>query len=203
MALVNFCAMKAGVEDLEVYLKTGGGQISVSVHKGNITKRYNANPDIIIKKRDSEHTSFIGTGEVESSPVVQSYIASIGYIARERRELVLSIVLCETKTVDIFLVNNRIDGYVGPIEMFRVLPIQYNLITISSIKQLIKHLGGILIVLCEKLKMDTELGELSEPVETSEDVDVVKPVKTDVEPSEPVETSEDAEPPTKKVKKAI
>ena len=103
--------------------------------------------------------------------------------------MVLSIVLYKTKTVDIFLVkrsnNATSDGYVGPIEMFRVLPIQYNLTTISSIKELIKHLGGILIVLCEKLKTDTELGELLEPVETSEDVELVEPVKTDVELVEP------------------
>ena len=44
-------------------------------------------------------------------------------------------------------------------------------------------------------------------METSEDVvlvellDVVEPVKTDVDVVEQVETSEDAEPPTKRVKK--
>ena len=73
--------------------------------------------------------------------------------------MVLSIVLYKTKTVDIILVkslNNATSD--GPIEMFRVLPIQYNLTTISSIKELIKHLRGILIVLCEKLKTDTEVG---------------------------------------------
>ena len=59
MALVNFCVLKAGIEDLEVYLKTGGGQIAVSVLKGNVTKMYNANPDIVIKKRDNILTSFM------------------------------------------------------------------------------------------------------------------------------------------------
>ena len=37
MALVNFCALKADINDLEVYLKMSGGQISVSVLKGNVT----------------------------------------------------------------------------------------------------------------------------------------------------------------------
>ena len=70
---------------------------------------------------------------------------------------------------------------------------QYNLVTESSIKQLIQHLEAILILLCDKLKMDIEPGVL---LETSEDV-----VKIDLL-SESVETSKDAEPPTKKVKKA-
>ena len=42
-----------------VFLKTSGGQIDVSILKGNVTKLYNANPDVVIKKRDSLLTSFV------------------------------------------------------------------------------------------------------------------------------------------------
>ena len=38
--------------------------------------------------------------------------------------------------------KNKIDDHVGPIQMFRALPIQYNLVTESSIKELIQHLGA-------------------------------------------------------------
>ena len=64
-------------------MKTSGGQIAVSILKGNVTKIYNANPDVVIKKRDSLLTSFVGTSEVESSPIVQSYIASLYYIKQK------------------------------------------------------------------------------------------------------------------------
>ena len=82
---------------------------------------------------------------MESSPIIQSYIASLGYISRASKELVLSIVLYKTKTIDLFMVKNsknKIDDHVGPIQMFRALPIQYNLVTESSIKELIQHLGA-------------------------------------------------------------
>ena len=118
MKLVNFAAMGIGIDDLKVYLKTAGGQIAVTVQRGKLVRMYNANPNVVMKKRDTDLTSFIGTGEVESSPIIQSYIASLGCIARERQELVLSIVLYKTKTVDIFLVQNinddiRSHGYFG------------------------------------------------------------------------------------------
>ena len=121
---------------------------------------------------------------VESSPIIQSYIASLGYISRASKELVLSIVLYKTKTIDLFIVKNsknKIDGHVGLIQMFRALPIQYNLVTESSIKELIQHLGAILSLLCDQLKTEMEPEVLLEMSESSE-------------------TSKDAEPPTRKVK---
>ena len=121
---------------------------------------------------------------MESSPIIQSYIASLGYISRASKELVLSIVLYKTKTIDLFIVKNsknKIDGHVGLIQMFRALPIQYNLVTESSIKELIQHLGAILSLLCDQLKTEMEPEVLLETSESSE-------------------TSKDAEPPTKKVK---
>ena len=126
---------------------------------------------------DSDVTSFVGKHELESSPIVQSYITALGFIARERQELVLFLVLYKTKTVDVFLVKNAnvtSGNFCGPIEMFRMLPIQYNLTTTSSIKLLIKHLGPVLFYLCEKLKTDD--------VESPEDVVEITELPDGVEP---------------------
>ena len=180
VALVNFSAVKADIDDLEVYLKPGGGQIAVSVKKGETIRLYNACPDIVIKKRDNVINSFVGMGEVESSPIMQSYITSLGYISRESKELVLSIILYKSKTIDLFIMknlNNMIDGHVGPIEMFKALPNQYNLITESSIKELIKHLGAILSRLCDQLKTEMEPEVLSETSESSETCKDLEPPK--------------------------
>ena len=199
MQLVDFAALRIGIDDLEVRLKTAGGQIAFTAQRGEFVRVYNANPDLVIKTLDTDITSFIGTGEVESSPIIQSYVASLGYIARERQELVLSIVLYKTMTVDIFLVKNEnvaSGDFCGPIQMFRMLPIQYNLTTTSSIKLLIKHLGAVLFYLCEKLK--------AADVESPEDI--VEEIIVDVESPEDVveeitELPEGVEPPRKKNKK--
>ena len=199
MQLVDFAALRIGINDLEVHIKTAGGQIAFTVQRGEFVRVYNANPDLVIKTLDTDITSFIGTGEVESSPVIQSYVVSLGYIARERQELVLSIVLYKTKTVDIFLVKNEnvaSGDFCGPIQMFRMLPIQYNLTTTSSIKLLIKHLGAVLFHLYEKLK--------AADVESPEDI--VEEITGDVEsPKDVVEEITELpagmEPPRKNTKK--
>ena len=42
-----------------------------------ITRTYCARPDLIVKKRDDKTFEVLATGEVASSPAIQSYLATL------------------------------------------------------------------------------------------------------------------------------
>ena len=69
------------------------------------------------------------------------------------------MILYKSKTVDIFIVRNKMevkDPFTGPIELYRLLPQQYLLMRREHIKKLIQHLGAALQIIVKSETQDEQ-----------------------------------------------
>ena len=111
---------------------------------------YNARPDIVIKLRNRTNCGVLATGEVSRSPIVQTNIAALGYLARSGSKYILCIVLHKNNSINLYLgVNQRktvIDSeYFGPISLVSLMGGEsYDLHNEAKVITLIKHLGSAL-----------------------------------------------------------
>ena len=185
LGITEFVLHKAELHASQGYLKCVGLEVAACLlstdSSGKEATCYNARPDIVVKLRNRTDCDVLATSEVSRSPIVQTYIAALGLLARTGSKYILCIVLHKNNSINLYLGCNQQktviqSEYSGPISLVSLMGGEsYDLHREEKVIMLIKHCGSALKKIVEQNMLDrrqtrqTRRSPLSRLHSTSED----------------------------------
>lgn len=166
LAMTEFTLYKSKLHYCKAFLKCVGLEVACFVSTDSSGKEatcYNARSDLVVKivNRSNKSSDVLATGEVSKSPVVQTYVAALGFLSKSRSKYILCIILHKNISVSLYLGVNKQDStsidsaYTGPISLVSLMGDDlYDLNKPDEVTLLIKHLGSALKKVFDKRKGD-------------------------------------------------
>ena len=145
---MEFAASKSNLKAVHCQIKFINPEVAfIMLTRSGTFQTYCAIPHILLRKCEENLAEVVATGEVASSPAIQTYLAAMGYLAREGSKHTLCVVLHKNCSVQLFLGYNKKTMkelmYSGPAGIVSLMGVgdQYHLNDPKEIQRLIKHIG--------------------------------------------------------------